>query len=162
MAQKKNHNVFDLAPLSRGTRVPTTGRALIPSGASRPLSRRERKSAIERDYQLFIMDGQREKTERGQEYMADLTRSASAIFVETAQEIWGIKISVQDPELQRFIDKFCIEQIKMSGVYLEEATAAGNNVILAEVERTIRIEVEQKQKGFWQSLFGAKDGDDEE
>src|SRR5262245_32606095 len=110
------------SPASPRTRLPTQSHLLHEP--DRPLTRREKKSVREAEYQRWLMKIQKVKTEEGQGYMAELSTSAARVFVKAVGDIWGIPVTVNNPGLIRYCCEFLANQIKHLGLFLEEGTAA--------------------------------------
>src|SRR5581483_4218384 len=105
MSSDEFDKVFSPEPLAQGTSLPTKERS--HASPDRALTQREKNMFIEFDFQTALMELQGQKTEIGQQLMADLTLSSARIFAETMLQIWNIKVSVKDPELLDFIYVFC-------------------------------------------------------
>jgi hypothetical protein len=148
------------SPVSNRTRLPTQQHTLHEP--DRPLTRRERKSVKEAEYQRWLMKVQKVKTQEGQQYMGELSTSAARIFVKAVGEIWGIPVTVNNPGLVRYCCEFLANQIKHLSLFLEEGTAAGQHLIYEEMQRTIRIEVQKRPLSWWERTFGTKRDEDED
>jgi hypothetical protein len=162
-AKQKQPDIVSMmvAPTPSGTVFPTTRALARPRTTSNALTRRERKTNFELAYQKLLMEATAEKAVLAAGLSKELSVAAVRCFVEAAQEIWDIKLSAHHPDLEQIITIFCIEQIKMNGACQQEVAAIGTNMLIAEMERSIRQEVEYLPQTFWDWLRGVKRTDED-
>jgi hypothetical protein len=156
LSPKTNTDIFGLSPVRGRTDVPTSD--LAPLRRSQGLSQAQRRTLEELAQQQLAMIAQREKTKIGQRYVGELHQHAAATFLETAEAIWALRDGTRDRELQAYIDAFCHRQVKLAGVFVEEATTTGANNILLEISRALYFAPEDERRGFLARLFGGSNG----
>src|SRR6185295_801324 len=101
MPNQKSDDLFAIAPLPALTELPSR---MEQSFANRELTPRQKRVAAELQIQQLVMDGQRRKALRGQDYIQELHTHAVATFVEGADTMWALREGKRAEAAQQLID----------------------------------------------------------
>jgi hypothetical protein len=153
MTSKKPDNPFGLAPIAPLPALNSNDYWLARRPAE--MTRHERAIRAEWQTQMLVVEAQKAKTIFAEYLISDIHECAATIFTQTATAIWATKETVQNPELKGYVDAFCHRQIQLAGRHMEHATVFGGENILAEIQRSPRVE--PPKPSLWQRLFGNSD-----
>ena len=125
----------------------------MPSYEDLPLTRAEKRSAVEARKQLQVIEQERRKTIAAIQAAAEIQHSGFTTFVDTGERMWAVcSAPGRDKELQFYIDAYFDRSIKKTGAYLEMVSDQGVGAIAATVSRSTYVDYIEATILPWPSL----------
>jgi hypothetical protein len=112
-----------------------------PSYDTAPMTREEKRSALEMRKQLQVIEQTRRITTIGQRAVADIVLSATSVYVETVERMEAVvNASAHAKEVQEDIDYMFKRNRQLASVYIEMVSDQGAGLIAAMVARGTYID----------------------